>query len=249
MNRAEYRRMYEAEDCHWWYVGLHELILDHVRQERQRVGRPLRILDAGCGTGRLCQLMSPYGEVEGLDASQEAVQFCHQRGVDATVANLNEVRLEPERYDLITSIDVLYHAGIRDDVAVLKQFARALQPGGLLILNLVAFEFLRSSHDVAVHTRERYTRPLLVQRLASAGFRNSYLSYRVTLLFPLIAAYRLAARLVLSRQAPRDTVSDVAVPSPLVNKLLLASIRMENRLLGHCPLPFGSSLLAVARKQ
>ena len=50
------------------------------------------------------------------------------------------------------------HQAIRDDAPVLATLNRALKPGGALILNLVAFEFLRSPHDLAVHTRERYTR-------------------------------------------------------------------------------------------
>ena len=158
MNLAEYRRMFEVEDIHWWYVGLHDLILRSVKMESHLIGRPLQILDAGCGTGRLLQRLSEYGDAEGCDASEEAVRYCHMRGVKAEVADLNELHLKADSYDVITSIDVLYHAGIKDDVDVLKRFYTGLKPGGVLIINLVAFESLRSSHDIAVHTRERYSR-------------------------------------------------------------------------------------------
>lgn len=250
MNCPEYRRMFEAEDSHWWYVGLHELILHYIEIEAQRVGRPLQILDAGCGTGRLMQLMSKFGPVTGYDASHEAVDYCRRRGMAASVADLNDLQLEPDHFDLITSIDVLYHAAIKDDVDVLKRLYAALKPGGLLILNLVAHEFLRSSHDVAVHTRERYTCHSLQQRVSAAGFVTEKATYRVCSLFPLIAGYRLL-RLGGNGEATvnRATVaSDVALPHPLINGALLAVIRLENCMLHHCELPVGSSVFLVARK-
>lgn len=248
MNSAEYRRMFEAEDSHWWYVGLHELVISCVMAESERIGRSLRMLDAGCGTGRLLQLMSAYGDVEGYDASEEAISFCHTRGVAASQADLNDLQLEPSRYDLITSIDVLYHTGIQDDVDVLRRLFAALKPGGVLILNLVAHEFLRSSHDIAVHTRERYTRRSLLQRVCTAGFSAEYASYRVSGLFPLIACYRLLHRGVTAKD--KDTiVSDVVVPHPWINALLLAVIRFENRLMKRSALPFGSSVFVCARKR
>jgi SAM-dependent methyltransferase len=250
MNIAEYRRMFEAEDSHWWYVGLHELVMRHVTAESERSGRPLRILDAGCGTGRLMQLMSAYGEVEGYDASEEAVRYCHMRGVKAGLADLNDLQLEADRYDVITSIDVLYHAGIKDDVAVLKRLYAVLKPGGLLILNLVAHEFLRSTHDIAVHTRERYTRAMLCQRLMEAGFGITFASYRVSLLFPCVAVYRLLSRFAACREAdPGQVASDVSSPLWLINGLLVRIIRLENTVLEVTSLPFGSSVFVVARKQ
>lgn len=251
MNLIEYARMYEAEDRHWWYVGLHELILETIRQESQRVGRHLDIFDAGCGTGRLCQLMLQHGHrVSGCDASLEAVRFCRLREVDGTVqADLNDIELEEGVLDVITSIDVLYHTGIRDDVDVMRRLLHGLRPGGMLILNLVAHEFLRSTHDIAVHTRERYTRQLLCERLQTAGFEIVRASYRVSILFPLIAAYRLVARF-LNRPCRDSAVvdSDVALPLSSVNALLVNVVRMENYLLEKFSLPFGSSLFVVARR-
>ena len=76
MNQREYRRMFEVEDRHWWYVGLHELILAQVGRIAASAGEPLRILDAGCGTGRLMELLASAGSVEGCDISPDAVAFC-----------------------------------------------------------------------------------------------------------------------------------------------------------------------------
>jgi SAM-dependent methyltransferase len=251
MNLAEYARMYAVEDRHWWYVGLHELILATIQQESRRLGRPLDIFDAGCGTGRLSQLMSGHGHrVSGCDLSSEAVRLCRLRGVSNVYqADLNTLELEPESLDVITSIDVLYHAAVSDDVAALRRLRRGLRPGGMMILNLVAHEFLRSTHDIAVHTRERYSQRVLHQRLDDAGFETTYATYRVSILFPFVALYRLLARFARQRHAHADEVaSDVSLPHPLINALLLKTVRVENRLLRVSSLPIGSSLFVVARR-
>ncbi len=251
MNLIEYSRMYEAEDRHWWYVGLHQLILGTVQRESQRLGRPLKIFDAGCGTGRLCQLLAAHGHsVSGCDASEEALRFCRLRGVsDVYQADLNNIEYETAIFDVITSVDVLYHTGITDDVAVMRRLRNGLKPGGMLILNLVAYEFLRSAHDVAVHTRERYTRAMLCERLKSAGLEIAFATNRVSILFPFIAVFRVLARITVNRIAePGEVSSDTFVPHRVINALLLKVIELENILLEVTALPFGSSVFVVARK-
>ena len=251
MNRIEYSRMYEAEESHWWYVGLHQLILAIVRRESQRLGRPLKIFDAGCGTGRLCQLLVVQGHsVTGCDASEEALRFCRLRGIGTVYqADLNKLELEPETFDVITSIDVLYHSGIVDDVEVMRRLRSGLKPGGMLILNLVAHEFLRSTHDIAVHTRERYALGMLCERLQQAGFDIVQATYRVSFLFPFISVYRLLSRFTLpTKSDPAEVASDVSLPNQLINALLLKVIELENIVLRKAALPFGSSVFVVARK-
>lgn len=247
MNEPEYDRMYQVEECHWWYVALHELVLWFVSHERQRRGE-LRILDAGCGTGRLCQLLGRYGQVEGCDLADRALVLCRKRGLDNVfAADLNTAALGEGRYDVITSMDVLYHRAISDDRAVLAGFSRALRPGGLLLLNLPAFEFLRSSHDIAVQTGRRYTRKELVSRVTEAGFTVEAATYRLAPLFLPILLVRFGKRFLTSATDQQDIVSDVYPPAPLVNRILLGLTRWENRFLRQGSMPFGSSVFIAAR--
>lgn len=240
--------MFSVEDRHWWYVALHEVILSLVAAEAKAKG-PLQIFDAGCGTGRLAALLAPYGTVSGCDASAKAIAFCRQRGLSGMEQiALQQVTLPANHFDVITCIDVLYHQGISDDVEVLKRLRAALKPGGLLLIHLVAAPSLYSSHDVAVHSRERYTRPLLQGRLKEAGLVTERLSYRLTTLFPLIATWRRLRRGEAEDTQTGDVVSDVSFPPPLINAILLRLMRSENWLLRHLDLPFGSSLLAICRR-
>lgn len=249
MNEIEYERMYRAEGHHWWYVALHDLIISCVRLEAQGRGR-LDILDAGCGTGRLMELMEPFGEVTGFDHSPLALRFCGQRGLENTFsADLNSADLGHDRYDLITSIDVLNHLAVQDEFVILRSFRNALKPGGCLILNLVAFESLRSTHDIAVHTRHRYRRSEVMQLLRLAGFQVELLSYRPCLPFPAVAIYRALRRFTTDISEPERVASDVGLPNPLLNRIMLTACRAENELLLHgLRLPFGTSVFAVARR-
>lgn len=240
--------MYEVEEFHWWYVALHELIISAVRSKRGESGE-LRILDAGCGTGRLCQLLEGYGSVTGCDMSPEALELCRKRGLKGLFqADLNSVSLRSSYYDVITSIDTLYHLAIRDELDVLKKFHDALKPGGVLILNLVAHEFLRSTHDIAVHTRRRYTRKEVVDLLETSGFRVIVSSYRIGFLFLPIATLRFIKKALNFSRDPQTVPSDVTAPNPALNRLLLWAARQENRLVLKSSVPFGTSVFAIAEK-
>lgn len=245
MNRLEYKKMYEVEDGHWWYSSLHGLILHFIKCE----GDSLRILDAGCGTGRLCQLMRPHAQVLGCDLSLLALYFCAKRGISSTFqADLNTADLGQEQFDAITSIDVLYHRAIRSDDAVIEKFHRALKPGGVLILNLPAFNFLMSEHDRAVHTARRYRKRELRTMLEQHGFTVEKVSYRMFFLFFAVAAIR-GARALFSGFLPGKTASDTRPHSAAVNTVLTWLQTMENRLIERgVAFPFGTSVFAVARK-
>ena len=239
--------MFDVEDAHWWYASLHRLIRDVVAGERAGKG-PLEIFDAGCGTGRLCQLLSEFGAVSGCDMSRLAVDRCAERGLpDISLLDLNDGDVGRSRYDVVTSIDVLYHQWVKDEAAVLRKLGDALRPGGVLIFQSPAFRFLRSRHDAAVLTGRRYTKKQVRRLVEEAGLAVETITYRVFFLFPLIAAYRFAQKPFVGRRGAA-VVSDVAMPPLLINRMLLKVHLWENALLKRRSLPFGTSVFAVARK-
>lgn len=248
MHKDEYRKMFETEDMHWWFVSLHDLICRVAALEHKRKGS-LLMLDAGCGTGSLCRLLAPYGSITGVDISEPALAYCCKRGLrNIRQGDLNTDDLGHEQFDIITCIDVLYHQAIGDELLILKKFLTALRPGGVLILNLPAFEFLRSSHDIAVQTRRRYTKRAVAALLREAGFLVEKSTYRVSLLFPLIALYRLARHKRAAGKQALAEGSDVWLPPAWINHCLCAIMKLENNYLRHASFPFGSSVFAIGRK-
>lgn len=248
MNEIEYRRMRDCEDRHWWYATLHELVLHFVDREFRTRG-PLKIYDAGCGTGGLLAKLARFGSVGGCDHSPHALALCRARGLrNVEQQDLNELVLAPASFDVITLADVLCHEWIRSEDEVLARLYAALKPGGLLIVNDPACEWLRSTHDRAVLSSRRYTRGRVRALLERAGFRVEKLTCRMFLLLAPIAAYRLAKRRGARAGGTAAPASDVWMPPPWINALLRLSGAIENALLAGINLPAGTSVFAVARK-
>lgn len=236
--------MFALEGRYWWYRGIHDLIVRYLMKE---VGtRRLRILDAGCGTGKLLTLLAPLGDVSGIDGSEDALRFCRERGLsNVAFADLNRWEAKSGAYDVITSIDVLCHESIRDVGAVVAKLGEALAPGGLLMLNLPAFESLRRQHDVVVQTVRRYRREEFVPLLEARGFRTEVATYRLPVLFCLI---RTKKALFPDRRGGEPR-SDLRTLSPAIDELLWQMNRLENSaILRGARFPMGSSLFVVARR-
>ncbi len=244
MNPEEYAIMYHAEEGHWWYVGM-ERITVTLLDRWYAPGSNLRILDAGCGTGKaMTSYLTRYGQVTGFDFAQEAVHFSRQRGVTRLArASVMEIPFADHSFDLVVSFDVLCVRGVPDDVQALREIRRVLVPGGRVLLRLPAYNWLRGHHDVAVHIRHRYNKRDIVQRFQEAGLQVEHLSYANTLLFPLALLKRTAEKMWPSREVRSDLTLH---PGPL-NGLFRRILAAEAPIVAGPGLPFGLSLIAVGR--
>jgi SAM-dependent methyltransferase len=244
MEAREYKNMFHQENDHWWYKTLHHLCLSVVRS-MPKAGH-LNIFDAGCGTGRLMQLLQVHGKVQGVDYAREAIGYCYIRGVDQAHQQDLNLWKPNEKYDLITSMDVLYHAKIKNDTAILEKFHEALAPNGTLILNLPAFNLLKRQHDLVVHTHRRYRKKALTEQLRHIGFEIELVSYRMPHLFLAILLIKAWPR---SNRNPKPS-SDVKPLPKALNQIMYRLGKWENRwLLNKCTIPFGSSVFVIVRKK
>ncbi|MBE9531552.1 MAG: class I SAM-dependent methyltransferase [Proteobacteria bacterium] len=260
MEVQEYHSIFLFEERHWWYVGLRELVRSSLkrflRPQVNKAGEGVKVLDAGCGAGMvLKELSEAYGPgAVGLDLSKVSLSLCKERSTPENKINklinssAQELPLVGGSFDAVISLDVLYHLGISDDVAALKEVERVLKDDGILIINLPAYEFLSGPHDKAVHTRERYTREKLTGRLKAAGLTVERITYRNTFLFPIVVIVRTLQRLSSGAHGHAGA-SDLKMPFFLVNGLLKMMLSLENICLKVLNLPFGSSVFCVARKR
>ena len=246
MNPEEYEVMYQVEDHHWWYLGMERITCSVLERALppEREARSLKILDAGCGTGAVMKYLAQYGEVVGFDFSAEALRFSQKRGhTRLAQASVLETPFASGLFDLIVSFDVICERGVHDECA-LSEFARILKPGGLAMLRLPAYDWLRGKHDVATHILHRYTRSEIGAKLQDSGITPLCLSYANMFLFPIALMKRLSERLISSQQTGSYLTLD---PGPL-NGTLAAILSAEAPLIGKMGLPLGLTVVALGRK-
>jgi len=250
--------MARREERHWWYAGMRHVALSVLSAALSTRGhaQPLRILDAGCGTGGTTVELRRFGQVVGVDLVWEALLPAAERGLDGSLArgSIDQLPFADAAFDVVTSFEVIYHLGVSSDERALVELRRVLKSGGLLLLRVPAHDWLRGAHDVLVHTRHRYAWGELRGKLQRAGFQVEQLSWANSALFPPAVAKRLLERAGrLHEWAGRDghaadAEPDLWQPPEPLNSLLEAIVAAEALAIPRqIPLPFGLSLLALAR--
>jgi SAM-dependent methyltransferase len=161
----------------------------------------------------------------------------------AFVASLLELPFPEQYFELCFSFDVV--CNIQDDVAAFAEIRRTLKPGGRVIAQLPAYRWLWSAHDVAVGHKHRYTSGEVRDKVERAGLEFEALTYLNTALFPLIALLRFARRPAVRNGVTR---SDLMPLPRVLNDSLARLFSGELRRALRRPLPYGLSLLVIARR-
>jgi len=238
---------FRAERDHFWFRGFRRFVSPLLAQASQ--GRSdLRLIDCGCGTGNNLRLLQPYGQAFGFDLTKSGLTYARGSGLERVAqASVAAIPFPSAAFDIVTSFDVLICLPEPVERAALGEMWRVLKPGGAVIINVAAMKILRGNHSVLSAELRRYSRAGLRALLEQAGFRVERLRYTHAALFPLMVTVRGMQRMV--GLAPEDdALGDITVPPAPVNAALRAALALEAGLARVVPMPFGSSLLCLARK-
>jgi SAM-dependent methyltransferase len=238
-----------AEQRHFWFRGMRSFVRPLVARALAGVDRP-RILDCGCGTGANTDWLGRYGDVWGFDRSPTGLELGRLAGRTRLArADAAAVPFADGTFDLVTSFDVLYSLPPVVERAAVAEMRRVVRPGGAVIINVAAMEALRGNHSVLSREQRRYSRAGLDALLASAGLEVVRATYTNATLVPPLAALRTVQRWRgLAAEDDVEARREITVPAAPVNAVLTAILALEACWVRRFDLPFGSSLLCLARR-
>jgi SAM-dependent methyltransferase len=239
---AAFAQLSELEAQHFWFRARNQLIRGLIR--RYAAGAT-SLLEVGCGTGFVLQGLSesfPGMRLGGGEPSLAGLELARRRVPDAQLLQLDAAHLPFEaEWDAVGAFDVLEH--LDDDAAALEQIARAVAPGGTVILTVPQHPWLWSADDEYGRHRRRYRRRELVGRVRGAGLDVVRVTSWVSSLLPLMA---------ISRLRPARGSFD---PGHELRQGKLTRVVLEHVLHGEQALiergvsfPAGGSLVVVARR-
>ena len=239
MHKSEYKNIFQLEESHFYYLATHELIIGLVQKY---CSIAVKVLDAGCGTGGLMtKLISSGRDVVGVDKSDEAIRYCLKRRLSVKAASVDKLPFKNGAFDLVVSVDVLYHLWVKQVNMTIQEFSRVLRPKGWLVVKVPAHNWIRTDHDKLVMTGRRFSISEVRQMMLEGGFEVSFLSYAH---LPLLLISVLKTWLDKGEEK-----SGVMPINPVINRLLLGYLKLENWwLLKGWSIPWGNCIVVVARK-
>jgi len=266
MRPLNYEVMFDVEDNHWWFVGRRAVVFSQIEDalgatiadaraklstgtdpsQIERTGTRalpgLRVLDVGCGTGATMDHLKRYGVPHGIDLSELPLKFSRRRGHQRTLrASATELPFESESFDLVTALDVIEH--LDDDAQGLSEIRRVLKPGAPVVIFVPAFQSLWGPNDVQSGHRRRYRLNQLRSVVEEAGLRVERVSYaNIAMFIPIWLGRKILTLL------GRDEQAENRINHPTINNLLAKIFSSEAGWLRNHTLPFGVSIICVARK-
>lgn len=231
-----------VEKVHFWFIARNEMIRNvvgiYVPDTTDKT-----FLDVGCGTGIVLTVLEKMGfAVTGLDVNARALTYAAKL-TKSTLVRSSIFQYHPaKKFSAIGAFDVMEH--LPNDTGFLSRCYDLLVSGGYIFLTVPAGQYLWSEVDTLSGHQRRYDKPGLRTKLESAGFDVVYLGYWNTLLLPVYMLWRS-----LEGTKKTDVIQRyLQKPHAVMNALLLSVLRLEQMSGIGRLVPFGATLIVVAKK-
>jgi 2-polyprenyl-3-methyl-5-hydroxy-6-metoxy-1,4-benzoquinol methylase len=247
MDKLIYEEMFRIEETHWWFVARRKIITHLIEKMIPKLNHSkekILICDLGCGCGATLKVLSQKYNVYGMEASDDAIKFCRERGLNIQKGELpHDVPYEENRFSVVLILDVLEH--IADEDKAVKKAVSLLRPGGIVICTVPAYQWLWTRHDEIHHHKRRYTKKRISELFnTSSKILPVILTYYNTLLFPLALVERITSK-IMNKKQNRPQIS---YPNKILNMIFEKIFGVERFLIPKITFPFGLSIIGIFQK-
>ena len=182
-DKKAFGMLYELEEKNFWFRARNNVI-------KTLVGRYFgknvsgKFLEIGCGTGYVLKGLESFDKLKlfGAEIYLEGLKYSKLRLPEVEFVQLDATVLPFEnKFDCVGAFDVLEH--IEKDENVMTGVYYALKENGVFFISVPQYKFMWSYlDDVACHKR-RYSKKEMITKLEKAGFKITYTSSFVFVLF------------------------------------------------------------------
>jgi SAM-dependent methyltransferase len=122
----------DRRDYPEWKRNVREAFLKILQREH-----PNKLLEIGAGTGHDGAFFARQGlDIVCVDLSPEMVRLCREKGLEAHVMDVIELRFPADSFDAVYSFNSLLHVPSAELPVALREVRRVLRPGGSFFLGL-----------------------------------------------------------------------------------------------------------------
>jgi SAM-dependent methyltransferase len=204
-------------EAHWYYRAK----LTALRSVISGL-KPSSVLDVGGGLGFFSRALLRETELTAATCVDPAYSADRDETVSGKPLSFRRYSDRSDA-DLVLMMDVIEH--VQNDVGLVAEYAEKVRSGTHFVVTVPAFMWLWSGHDVFLEHYRRYTLPSIERTLRAAGLRVERGCYFYAGLLPLVAAQRIAKRLLWAENlAPRSGMREYGA---FLNALFWTICRVE----------------------
>lgn len=202
--------------------------------------------EIGAGNGNAAIPLRNRGiEVIPIEPLRTGALTLTKNGFATFQATLEDLCFPDNSIGAIGAFDVLEH--LENPSQLLAEIHRILQPGGIFICSVPAYQWLYSDFDISIGHFRRYSRKSINKLIISSGLETQ----SITSLFGYLVVPAFILRRIPYLLGRRNAFAQTAVSSggnsQMLHKLRLL-LWMIGRLEGLFNTPFGLSIVLISKK-
>lgn len=206
-----------------------------------------QLVEVGAGGGAVCiALVHKSFSVFAIEPHLDGAIQIAKGGVPVLAGFLNDANLPDESVPNYGSFDVLEHLTNPDEI--LREMHRTLEADGRLYLTVPVGQWLWGSLDETLGHQRRFSKRSMRRLLKLNGFVPEQEEYLFFSLVPLAWLTRALPYKFRRSRTSVEEISDQLAPSKLIDSLSAFILKIEAKISRLIPLPYGLTLMVVAKK-